>query len=866
MKINTLLTLGSLLMITCSALAQYVSPTLPWPKTGDDPNNIGIFLPHTDKDDKMISLLGDEVATRAADIPIHSDISLGDDGMYLLDEDTASVIVLVELDNTQFDMISSSSYTTVLQDISKKIYQKFNDDFDYIFFVLDGDKFDHASMYGFYGMNIGISNSVAGIGISNYSNASNWGSAGKLKSAIYFPFPGAIADGPGLHEVLHTWGAYICPTFDFNNSSAGGHWGVSNAGGQLGGFRYVRKVEDNSNGVAGRTKYQASFNSNERDANGSFIYGGFGTAANGGNSLPYSDIELYLMGMKSAQELKNANFRLDIYSDNSYDNATVSNGYFYSRQITSYSIDDIIRMLGERLPNVTNSQKQFKVLTVVLSHRKISFKTFNSIIDDIHWFGGPVESNRRQSLFNFSQATNGKGSLVVAGIKNSLKQTVTNQPFFGLPTSLNLDFISEERNYNFISNTKWTVSSSESWLSISPTSGSNSGTMTFKASGNPHSVPRTAIVTVSGTGSPTLTINVIQEGNEMLNDLSWDLSSAVTATLTTEGILTITGGFGMPDYGNYPPWIDMRRLIHTAVLDANDMPGRPLYQCNNLTSVVISNKVGSRISTPFFVGCDKLTSIQVDQENRNWSSEDGVLYNKDKSILSIFPSGKTGAFTIPASVKTIASYSFSSSLVSEVIIPASVTTINDLAFVNCKNLTSLIIPNSVTRISRPFYGSFLKFVTIPASITTMYTNVFENTPHLKEVTVEWTTPLVFTPYLSGSFIPVVKNVTLRVPTGTKALYQKAEIWKDFGNIVEYEPVGNEEIQALEVQSALHTFAVNGILYVSGLQYGKLLSIYSINGQLVYKSVAKSETEQIPFNLRGNYIVVSGNQIIKTIVK
>jgi len=73
--------------------------------------------------------------------------------------------------------------------------------------------------------------------------------------------------------------------------------------------------------------------------------------------------------------------------------------------------------------------------------------------------------------------------------------------------------------------------------------------------------------------------------------------------------------------------------------------------CTNLASVTIPNSVTS-IGVAFG-GCTSLTAINVDSGNRNYSSEQGVLYNKDKTVLYTYPAGKTGAFTIPNSVTSI---------------------------------------------------------------------------------------------------------------------------------------------------------------------------------------------------------------------
>ena len=61
--------------------------------------------------------------------------------------------------------------------------------------------------------------------------------------------------------------------------------------------------------------------------------------------------------------------------------------------------------------------------------------------------------------------------------------------------------------------------------------------------------------------------------------------------------------------------------------------------CYNLTSVVIGSAIGS-LNTNVFSGCSKLTSITVDAQNTNYASENGVLFNKEKTTLIYCPRAK----------------------------------------------------------------------------------------------------------------------------------------------------------------------------------------------------------------------------------
>ena len=129
--------------------------------------------------------------------------------------------------------------------------------------------------------------------------------------------------------------------------------------------------------------------------------------------------------------------------------------------------------------------------------------------------------------------------------------------------------------------------------------------------------------------------------------------------------------------------------------------------CSGLTNITIPNSVVS-IGFEAFSGCSGLTEINVLSGNINYSSKDGILFNKDKTILIKCPSGnKLNNYSIPNSVTSIGRSAFSGcSGLTNITIGNSVTSIADYAFYGCSGLTgSLTIPNSVTSIGwRAFEG------------------------------------------------------------------------------------------------------------------------------------------------------------------
>jgi hypothetical protein len=93
--------------------------------------------------------------------------------------------------------------------------------------------------------------------------------------------------------------------------------------------------------------------------------------------------------------------------------------------------------------------------------------------------------------------------------------------------TVNLPASGGYQNITVSSNTDWTVTGSDLWLTITPTSGTNSGIVNIKASGNPGNSERTTTVTFEA-GSITRTVNVTQATTSTLTISPESLSFPVT--------------------------------------------------------------------------------------------------------------------------------------------------------------------------------------------------------------------------------------------------------------------------------------------------------------------------------------------------
>ena len=162
------------------------------------------------------------------------------------------------------------------------------------------------------------------------------------------------------------------------------------------------------------------------------------------------------------------------------------------------------------------------------------------------------------------------------------------------------------------------------------------------------------------------------------------------------------------------------------------------YECSSLTNITIPDSVTS-IGNYVFDECNSLTSINVSDNNKNYCSVSGVLFNKDKTEIIRYPSGKKDiSYTIPEGVTSIGERAFGwcGSLTS-ITIPNSVTSIGVSAFYDCRSLTSIEIPNSVTSIGGYAFSSCYSLIniTIPEGVTGIGKSAFILCDSLINITI-----------------------------------------------------------------------------------------------------------------------------------
>ena len=97
-----------------------------------------------------------------------------------------------------------------------------------------------------------------------------------------------------------------------------------------------------------------------------------------------------------------------------------------------------------------------------------------------------------------------------------------------------------------------------------------------------------------------------------------------------------------------------------------------------------------------FSFCYKLTDIYVDIDNPSYTSEDGVLFDKEKTKLICYPIGRKGSvYTVPDTVERIMDEAFAGSILTQINLPENLRIVGNSAFGICYYLRDIIIPESV---------------------------------------------------------------------------------------------------------------------------------------------------------------------------
>ena len=305
--------------------------------------------------------------------------------------------------------------------------------------------------------------------------------------------------------------------------------------------------------------------------------------------------------------------------------------------------------------------------------------------------------------------------------------------------------------------------------------GTNNVEVTYN-SDNPVNFYRGEIIVPTNVIYDGIAYNVVKIG-----DFSFGACHGLTSITMSENIISIgvNAFFGCSSLKSI--------IIPNSVTNI----GNSAFSSSGLISITLPNSI-TNIGEKIFESCDSLTSVTISNSITHISNS------------AFYGCRKLTSITIPNSVTSIGDFAFTLSGLIFIELPNSITNIGVQAFFGCYSLTSatlpiglnnieqgcdnlksIIIPNGVESIGeQAFYAcNSLESIIIPKNVKNIGFRAFAGCLSLKEVEVKWENPAII-PVFDDIFEWVdISLVTLIIPENTKHLYQIADVWKNFGNIM-----------------------------------------------------------------------------------
>jgi hypothetical protein len=294
---------------------------------------------------------------------------------------------------------------------------------------------------------------------------------------------------------------------------------------------------------------------------------------------------------------------------------------------------------------------------------------------------------------------------------------------------------------------------------------------------------------------------------------------------TNGGVITLTGYGGMPvnvTVSNFVTCIGEDAFSGceslTSVIIPNSVTaiGSGAFEATSLTNITIPSSV-TNIGDGAFFGAGGLTCIAVSAENPDYSSVDGILFNKSQTALIEYPASKSAAsYVVPNGVTSIGDQAFSCADLSSIIIPNSVTNMGDSVFAECISLTNIsvnplnpaisslngvlfdknrstllaypggeigagAIPKCVTTIADDAFSGCigLTAIIIPGSVTNIGTDAFAECPLLTDINVDPQNPAFSS--LNGVLFDKNRSTLLACPGGGSGGYAVPDCVKTIGD-------------------------------------------------------------------------------------
>ncbi len=280
---------------------------------------------------------------------------------------------------------------------------------------------------------------------------------------------------------------------------------------------------------------------------------------------------------------------------------------------------------------------------------------------------------------------------------------------------------------------------------------------------------------------------------------------------------------------------------------------RGTFSRSGISSITIPESVVT-IGDYSFDRCESLVSINVDKNNQYYSSVDGVLFNKNKTALILYPSARyADSFSVPDGVVKIEANAFENTKLMSITLPDTLETLGEYAFSYSENLKSITIPNKVKNIP---YCAFensqsLQEVNLPQNLETLSIRSFGKCKNLEKIILpdsvkvipnccfeqcEKLADIVFPANLQliefGAFMDCSSLKTIDIPKGTQKIESRA-----FENCTSLETIAlPDSIKKIDSYAFNNTYYFQKAVRQDGALYiGNYLIDVTSNGDVNIKN-------------------------------
>ena len=219
-----------------------------------------------------------------------------------------------------------------------------------------------------------------------------------------------------------------------------------------------------------------------------------------------------------------------------------------------------------------------------------------------------------------------------------------------------------------------------------------------------------AIMCIMALSLFLLRLNAFAEGGKAASHKHGDF----TYTILENGTAEITKWTGETEELSIPSALDGYSV--TSI-------GRLRFRNSDVQRVTIPDSVVS-IASDAFVWTDKLSAIDVSEDNPAYKSVDGVLYTSDMKTLVCYPGGKTDdSYSVPEVTETIGDYAFyGCENLNSIVFQDTLKRIGVYAFAGCKMLKELNLPDELETIDGGAFSGCenVSVLTIPSSIVSAF--------------------------------------------------------------------------------------------------------------------------------------------------